>query len=141
MTRGRAGALALAAGLTLGACGSTYVDTSVTVPVPAGNTTTTLPPIAADAPLADVLAEMADRMLGLDELIVDGSGQLAELARLEELWAVAEPQIRERDPDDVFPYEQAMQLARSGVERRRPADASKGYKVLIAAIDADADAR
>ena len=58
------------------------------------------------------------------------------MARIDELWDVAETQIRERDPDDLFPFEQAIELARSGVERRRPADASKGYKVLIAAIAA-----
>jgi hypothetical protein len=61
----------------------------------------------------------------------------ATLARLEDLWAVAERQIRRRDPDDLYPYEQAMTLARSGVERNRPADASKGYKLLVTAIAAE----
>ncbi len=58
------------------------------------------------------------------------------MARIDALWVVAEAQIRDRDPDDLFPFEQAIDLARSGVDRNRPADASKGYKVLIAAIDA-----
>jgi hypothetical protein len=49
---------------------------------------------------------------------------------------VDERQIRAADPDDVFNFEQAIDLARSGVERRRPADASKGYKILVGVVDA-----
>ena len=75
-------------------------------------------------------------MRHLDERIVDQDDADDTLARIDELWVVAERQIRDRDPDDLFPFQQAIDLARSGVERRRPADASKGYKVLIAAVDA-----
>jgi hypothetical protein len=75
-------------------------------------------------------------MRRLDELIVEDAGDDAALARIEDVWAVTEQQIRERDPDDLYPFEQAITLARSGVERRRPADASKGYKLLVAAVDA-----
>lgn len=133
-----AGALAVAAGaIVVSGCGSTYVDTSVTVPdTAAGSTTTTLPPIRPDAALDDLLAEIEERMTDLDERIIDQRGDVATLQRIESLWAVAEDQIRDVDPDDVFNFEQAIDLARSGVERRRPADASKGYKILVAVIDA-----
>lgn len=118
--------------LALSACGTTYVDTGATTAPPAA--TTTLAPIAADAPLADLLAELDTLMRRLDEEIVDDERDEATLARIEEVWEVAEQQIRDRDPDDLFPFEQAILLARTGVERRRPADASKGYRLLVTAI-------
>ena len=34
------------------------------------------------------------------------------------------------------PNEKAIELARSGVERRRPADPSKGYKIIVDVNDA-----
>ncbi len=137
MTRAVAGVLALAAVLTLGACGTTYVDSEVTVPDTASDaTTTTLPPVDPDAPLAELLTEIEILMVDLDERIIDQRGQAAVLLRLEDVWRAAERQIRANDPDDVFNFEQAIELARTGVERRRPADASKGYKIMTDVIDA-----
>lgn len=137
MTRAVAGVLALAAVLTLGACGTTYIDSEVTVPDTAPDaTTTTLPPVDPDAPLAELLTEIEILMVDLDERIIDQRGQAAVLSRLEDVWQAAEGQIRANDPDDVFNFEQAIELARTGVERRRPADASKGYKIMTDVIDA-----
>lgn len=138
MTKLATGALALVVVLTTGACGTTYIDSEVTVAPTGPVVTSTLPPVAADAPLDEVLAEAKSLMQHLDEQIIDRDRPDVALARLEALWAVAEQQIRDRDPDDLYPYEQAMTLARSGVERNRPADASKAYKLLVAALDADA---
>jgi hypothetical protein len=73
-------------------------------------------------------------MVDLDERIIDQRGESARLERLEDVWRAAERQIRANDPDDVFNFEQAIDLARSGVERRRPADASKGYKIIADVI-------
>jgi hypothetical protein len=126
---------AAAAVLTLGACGTTYIDSSKTVP-PTGDAAATLPPIPADAPVATVLAEIESLMRRLDDQIVDDVRVPQTMARIDQLWDVAEQQIRDRDPDQLFPFQQAIDLARNGAERRRPADASKGYKVLIAAIAA-----
>jgi hypothetical protein len=118
--------------LTLASCGDTYVDTSATT---APSTAAAPPaPVAAGTPLPELFGELDDLMRRLDELIVEDDGDDAALARIEEVWAVAEQQIRERDPDDLYPFEQAITLARSGVERRRPADASKGYKLLVTAV-------
>lgn len=137
MTGRAAGALALAAVLTLGACGTTYVDTEVTVPDASPDaTTTTLPAVDPEAPLAELLAEIELRMSDLDERIIDEAGHVEALARIDELWRVAEQRIRETDPDDVFNFEQAIELARTGVQRRRPADASKGYKIFVDVVDA-----
>lgn len=133
----RSGAIALVAVLTLGACGTTYVDTRITVPDTSPDaTSTTLPAVAPDAPLADLLAEIELRMSDLDERIIDERGHVTTLQRIDELWTLAERQIRDADPNDVFNFEQAVELARSGVERRRPADASKGYKIFAGVADA-----
>jgi hypothetical protein len=122
--------------LTLGACGTTYIDTEITVPATGVDaTTTTLPPIDPDAPLAELLTEIETLMIDLDERIIDQRGEIARLERLEQVWRAAERQIRADDPDDVFNFAQAIDLARSGVERRRPADASKGYKIIADVID------
>lgn len=132
MTGRAAGAVALAAVVTLGACGTTYVDTVATGP---DVTSTTLPAVDPDAPLVDLLAEIEVLMAGLEARIIDERDHVETLARVDALWDAAEPRIRDADPDDVFNFEQAIELARSGVERRRPADASKGYKILVDVID------
>lgn len=138
MTGRAAGVLALAAVLTLGACGTTYVDTDVTVPsdTSGDDTTSTLPAVDPDAPIADLLAEIELLMAELPERIIDEQGHVETFARIDELWTVAERQIRANDPDDLFNFEQGIELARSGVERRRPADATKGYKIIRDVSDA-----
>jgi len=135
VTLRRATVATVAAVLTLGACGTTYIDTSKTVP-PSDVTTTTFHPVAQDTPLATLLGDIRALMLHLDEQIIDDDNVPQTMTRLDELWTVAEQEIRDRNPDDVFPFQQAIDLAHSGAERKRPADASKGYKVLIAAIAA-----
>lgn len=141
MTGRAAGVFALAAVLTLGACGTTYVDSDITVPDTSPDaTTTTLPPVDPEAPLDELLAEIELLMSDLDERIIDERGHVETFGRIDELWTAAERQIRAADPNDVFNFEQAIELARSGVERRRPADASKGYKIFVDVVDAyDAD--
>jgi hypothetical protein len=135
VTRRLAAAWAVAAVLTLGACGTTYIDTSKTTP-PTGEVTTTLALVAADTPLPALLGDIETLMAHLDEQIVDEDQVPQTMTRIDQLWDVAEQQIRDRNPDDLFPFQQAIDLAHSGADRRRPADASKGYKVLIAAIAA-----
>jgi hypothetical protein len=135
VTRRWAAVATVAAVLTLGACGTTYIDATKTVP-PSDVTTTTLAPVAQGTPLPALLTDIKTLMLHLDEQIIDDDNVPETMTRLDQLWQVAQEQIRDRNPDDVFPFQQAIDLAHSGVERERPADASKGYKVLIAAIAA-----
>lgn len=123
--------------LALGACGTTFVDQTVaTVDTSPDATTTTLPAIDPEAPLDELLAEIETLMLDLDERIIDNERAVETLDRINALWVPVERRIRSNDPDDVFNFEQAIGLARTGVNRRRPADASKGYKILVEVIDA-----
>ncbi len=137
MTVRAAGAIALAAVLTLGACGTTFIDETIATPDRSSTaTTTTLAAVEPDAPLDVLLTEIETLMYDLDQRIVDDDGQAATFDRIDELWEAAERRIRSDDPDDVYNFEQAIELARTGVERRRPADASKGYKILRDVVDA-----
>ncbi len=132
-----AGVLSLAAVLALGACGTTFVDETVaTVDTSPDATTTTTTPVDTTAALDALLIEIELLMFDLDQRVIDRDGDAAALERINTLWAIAEQQIRSNDPDDLFNFEQAIELARSGVERRRPADASKGYKIIADVNDA-----
>ena len=125
----------LAAALALPGCGDTYFDTSATSrSVHGGHDARRQSARTRRSPTCST--QLDGLMRRLDEQIVEDEGDDAALARIEESVDVAEQQIRDRDPDDLYPFQQAITLARSGVERRRPADASKGYKLLVAAIDA-----
>lgn len=116
---------------TLAACGETYIETSVTT-APASVVVTTIAPVDPNAPVADLLEEMTDLMLGLDFEISDGPDPRAVMARIEALWDAAEPTVRATALDSTPDFDQAMDLARTGVDRNRPADASKAYKILAA---------
>jgi hypothetical protein len=113
----------------LTACGTTTVDPSIAAPA-GSSATTTLPPIDPDSSLVDVVRGLAESMRHLDEQVIDGDTDDATLVRIEELWIVAEPLAREHSIDMEFGLAQSVSLARTSVERRRPADASKGYKIV-----------
>ena len=128
------GALVAATILMLTACGTTTVDESILASADTG-VTTTLPPIRSDASLVELVGDLADSMRHLDEQVIEGDTDDATLARIEEIWVVAEPLARDHSIDMVFGLEQSVDLARTSVERRRPADASKGYKIVAALLE------
>jgi hypothetical protein len=113
----------------LASCGTTTVDQTIAA---RGDTTptTTLPPVDPDATLVSLVGDLADSMRHLDEQVIDGDVDDATLARIEQLWLAAEPLARELDADVRFGLQKSVQLARTSVERHRPADASKGYKIV-----------
>jgi hypothetical protein len=113
------------------ACGETYIETSATTAPPAV-VPTTITPVNPNAPVAELLTEMTGLMLGLDFVISDGPDARAVMARIESLWDAAEPTVRSTALDSAPDFDQAMDLARNGVDRNRPADASKAYKILAA---------
>jgi len=115
--------------LLLTACGTTTVDQSI-VESADTSVTTTLPPIRSDASLAELVRDLADSMRHLDEEVIEGDIDDATLARIDEIWVIAKPLAREHSIDMEFGLEQSVDLARTSVERRRPADASKGYKIV-----------
>ena len=127
------GGLVAATMLMLTACGTTTVDQSIVASADTG-VTTTLPPIRSDASLVELVGDLADSMRHLDEQVIEGDTDDATLARIEQIWVVAQPLAREHSIDMEFGLEQSVDLARTAVERRRPADASKGYKIVAALL-------
>ena len=87
-------------------------------------------PVAADADLSTLFAEMLASWRGLDQRVIDANRATDALARIESIWAQTEPVLRRERPTALFGFEQALDLARSAVERRRPADASKGLLIV-----------
>jgi hypothetical protein len=126
--------LALTVGLAvLAACGET-IDRRDTAPTTVASSSTSIPLASlapGDADANDLLPELVTVWAGLDQKVVDNSGQRETLATIEGLWRLAEPQVRVERPELLFGFEQAVALARTSVERRRPADASKGYKLAV----------
>jgi hypothetical protein len=123
--------------LVLTACGTTTVDESIAASADT-SATTTLPPISADASLVDLVRDLTDSMRHLDEQVIEGDTEDATLARIEDVWVLAEPLADEHSAEMRFGLEQSVDLARTSVERRRPADASKAYKIvadLLATLD------
>jgi hypothetical protein len=123
--------------LAMTACGTTTVDQTIAASADTG-ATTTLPPFSTDASLVDLVRGLADAMRHLDEQVIEGDTDDATLVRIEEIWVLAEPLARRRSTEMLFGLEQSVDLARTSVERRRPADASKGYKIvadLLATLD------
>jgi hypothetical protein len=104
--------------MTISACGSTYVDDELLAESAAATSTTTAPPAdtATSTPASTVAGDVADAA--------------ALLTNVDQLWAEIEPTLRADHPEALFPMEQAVLLATTSVERRRPADASKGALIL-----------
>lgn len=134
--RERAAALALAAPLLATvACAETTVDPDVTAQPSVEATTTVFAPSGSTAELLDDLLDETGR---LSDLIVENEGQQAALARIETLWALAGGDVAAEREDLLTGFESAIRLARTGVERRRPADADKAHnnlRTLVAAYN------
>jgi len=122
--------------LTISACGSTYVDDELLAESAAATSTTSTPPAdtTTSAPIGDVAAAVTQLRSLLDALsdavVDDDDDAAALLANVDQLWAEIEPTLRADHPEALFPVEQAVLLATTSVERRRPADASKGALIL-----------
>lgn len=137
LSRRRLGGVALATVVLVG-CGETYVDTSLlddsTTSAPTSAPTLTSPPVsdgddAVDRPA--VIGRIDDALDRLSDAVADDAELAAELlATLERDWSLIEPGIRADHPNQLFGMQQAIDLARSAVTRKRPADASKAWKIV-----------
>lgn len=115
--------------LVVSSCGATTYDatmvtsTNVTVAftVPTGTTT-------------ELLRELSSAMNGLSVLIgPDSSGRTPsgkgeQIRMIEALWEVLESEVAATDPDASDAIGRMVALARTAVERNRPADADKAAR-------------
>ena len=142
MSRRRRGAMMLAAVLLVG-CGETYVVTSLLDDADATTTSTDTgePATATDAPSTAGESDTSERstvIARIDDALDRLSGAVADdaelaaglLAGIEADWAAIEAGIRADHPTELFGMQQAIDLARSAVTRKRPADASKAWKIV-----------
>jgi hypothetical protein len=121
--------------VVLAGCAETTIDTSLTAPSTVDVTTTVFAPTGTTAELLDDLLAESGR---LSDLIVAGEGEEDAFARIETVWALVGPEIAADRPDLTGGFESAIGLLRTGVERRRPADADKAYnnlRTLVAAYE------
>ncbi|MCU0261050.1 MAG: hypothetical protein MUE78_08535 [Ilumatobacteraceae bacterium] len=125
-----AAAVVLAGLLVVAGCGDTTVVSDATTPdgSPAPTVTVTIP-IPVEGTLDELLAVLVVDMAALPERVVENEGDEELLERIEATWAIAEDLVEEQHPGALFGFQQAVDLSRTAVERRRPADASKGAKL------------
>ena len=65
----------------------------------------------------------------------DGDAEIATLAKIVGMWAAAEAQVRATHPELVSSIQTTVEMARSAVERKRPADADKAFSLLTSLVD------
>jgi hypothetical protein len=122
--------------VVLAACATTVDESDSSLQVPGDTATATIPttlPISGTA--EELLPEIAAELSQLNGQIAADGDQRATLARIEAIWLVAKPEVEQQRPDLVGVMQTAIDMARNGVVRTRPADADKAYKILTDLID------
>ena len=119
----------------LSSCAPTTYETSATTTAVAA--ATTLP----SGPASELLPRLSASMLSLSSYIgpnssgSTASGKEAVLAEIEALWNAAETEVTALSPDSAESIGRMVDLARTAVERNRPADADKAAKFAGTVID------
>lgn len=121
--------------IALSSCAPTTYETSATTTAVAA--TTTLP----SGPASELLPRLSAAMLSLSSYIgpnssgSTASGKEAVLAEIEALWNAAETEVTALSPESAESIGRMVDLARTAVERNRPADADKAAKFAGTVID------
>ena len=123
--------LVIASSPLLISCGATYIEDSLTETSLAVSTASSSAQ-TANLTFADHIAVIDESLNQLSDAIVenDGSGDQI-LALLLESWKAIEDDVKTDFPESHFGFYEVITLAEISVERRRPADASKAWKLFI----------
>lgn len=122
----------------VGGCATEVIDTATTTMAPSESTLA--PESLAGEDLETLVGVLRDETEALAKATFDGekTAARAHLARINEAWANAEPlifaQFGELADQITYDLRRVIELARSSVERNRPADASKALNFLRLAI-------
>lgn len=113
------------------ACGSTYIDESLIE-----SSTTVVETVEVteepDRSFSEHLDVIDQSLNDLSDAIVDNDGSAnVILATILESWNSIEARVKADFADSHFGFYEVMVLAELSVERRRPADASKAWKLFI----------
>lgn len=106
------------------------LDTGVIVDTGAPATTV---PIEGSA--ADLLPEIGVEMSRLSAEIADEGDEDATIARIEALWAAVGVEVEDTHPQLVPGIQATVDMARTAVDRNRPADGDKAFSLLTDLID------
>lgn len=123
--------LAIAACPMFAACGSTYIDESLLESSTTVAETVEVTEVP-DRTFSEHLDVIDQSLNDLSDAIVDNNGSAdVILATILESWNSIEAQIKTDFADSHFGFYEVMVLTELSVERRRPADASKAWKLFI----------
>lgn len=106
-------------------CSATYIDDDGAVRSAPSSAPTSV--ALSDRSTDELTADISNLMFDLDQRIIDNDGERSTLEQIEARWAELKPRL---EGDDRYRYGQAIEFAQTAVDRNRPADASKGYKIL-----------
>ncbi len=125
--------MGIIAACLIGACSPTYVDESLlTTTTQFVSETPPDQPVETAEEFDIVLRRIADTMYELSDAIADDTPRaVALMSQINADWALVNSVVRSDYPDDLFGFEQVVSMARTAVDRRRPADASKAWKLMI----------
>lgn len=129
----RAVAVVLCAGV-LTSCSTTILDTINTTTTSSVVTTTTIP--TGDIP--ELLGQLLENTQGLGSAIVakDKAVSAEKLRNVESIWVALKPQLLELPNDLATDIERIVNLVRSAVNKKRPADADKALRFVSLIVDA-----
>ena len=125
----------IAACVPLSSCGTPIIgslDTPTTSSV-------VPPPTIPTGTVTSLLQEMLVNVTGLGDIIAGGKDNAAARERLqnvESIWVALEPQLVALNNDTNVDVERIVNLVRSAVKKKRPADADKAARFIPLVSDA-----
>jgi len=124
----------LAVCLALSSCGTTIVGSLNTTTTSSVVTTTTIP----TGTVTSLLQEMLVNVTGLGNIVAgkDSTPARERLQNVESIWVALEPQLTALNNDTNVDVERIVNLVRSAVKKKRPADADKAARFIPLVIDA-----
>ncbi|MFM8794906.1 MAG: hypothetical protein ACKOFF_08530 [Acidimicrobiales bacterium] len=119
----------------LTSCSTTILDTIDTTTTSSVVTTTTIP----TGSVAELLAAIGTNARGLGNLVAEKSNAEARerLRNVEAIWVALEPQLVALKNDSDLDVGRIVDLVRSAVERKRPADADKASRFIQIFVDTE----
>lgn len=122
------------------ACGTTVVevdedaDGSAVAAEPASTTPTDAAPLTGDA--AELLPDIGEQLRILSALVGGEGDPVPTLQRIEEAWGLIRDEIKTTRPELLNGLDASVEMARTSVVSKRPADADKAYGIFVDLIDA-----
>ena len=120
--------------LALTSCGTTIVGSLNSTTTSSVVTTTTIP----TGTVTSLLNEMLENVTGLGNIIAgkDMTPARERLQNVEAIWVALEPQLVALKNDTNVDVKRIVNLVRSAVKKKRPADADKAARFIPLVLDA-----